>query len=132
MLQCYYRKKRAEYSEKACDVILPKSIFAAAGSTPNLDMKFIQGSLDPVFRADLCIVEIEILCLSRCRNSGGGDGRAECEKNIELRAHIASFYILQSAPDLHLTWIMSDLNLTFGKYEHFSKKPGKYGFIYFC
>ena len=43
---------------------------AAEGSTPNLDMK-VSLSLDPVFRADLCIGEIEILCLSRCRNSGG-------------------------------------------------------------
>ena len=44
-----------------------------AGSTPNLDMK-VSRSLDPVFRADLCIGEIEILCLSRCRNSGGDGG----------------------------------------------------------
>jgi hypothetical protein len=55
-------------------------IFAAEGSTPNLDRK-VSRSLDPVFRADLCIGEIEILCLSRCRNSGGGGG--ECEENIE-------------------------------------------------
>ena len=41
-------------------------IIAAEGSTPNLDMK-VSRSLDPVFRADLCIGEIEILCLSRCR-----------------------------------------------------------------
>jgi hypothetical protein len=67
------------------------SFFAAEGSTPNLDMK-VSRSLDPVFRADLCIGEIEILCLSRCRNSGG-DGRGECEKNIELRAHnLQAFY----------------------------------------
>ena len=57
----------------------------AEGSTPNLD---------PVFRADLCIGEIEILCLSRCRNSGGERrGGGECEKNIELRAHnLQAFY----------------------------------------
>ena len=59
-------------------------MFSAKGSTPNLDMK-VSRSLDPVFRADLCIGEIEILCLSRCRNSGGGGRRGgECEKNIEL------------------------------------------------
>ena len=33
----------------------------------------VSRSLDPVFRADICIGEIEILCLSRCRNSGGGE-----------------------------------------------------------
>jgi hypothetical protein len=51
--------------------------YTTLGSTPNLDMK-VSRSLDPVFRADLCIGEIEILCLSRCRNSGGertGGGR---------------------------------------------------------
>ena len=48
-------------------------IIAAKGSTPNLDMK-VSHSLNPVFRADLCIGEIEILCLSRCRNSAGGGG----------------------------------------------------------
>ena len=56
----------------------------------------VSRSLDPVFRADLCIGEIEILCLSRCRNSGGerrGGGGGECEKNIELRAHnLQAFY----------------------------------------
>jgi hypothetical protein len=46
-------------------------IIAAEGSTPNLDMK-VSRSLDPVFCADLCIGEIEILCLSGCRNSRGG------------------------------------------------------------
>ena len=56
----------------------------------------VSRSLDPVFRADLCIGEIEILCLSRCRNSGGnggGGGGGECEKNIELRVHnLQAFY----------------------------------------
>ena len=48
----------------------------------------VSRSLDPVFRADLCIGEIEILCLSRCRNSGGGGGRTGgVRENIELRAH---------------------------------------------
>ena len=41
-----------------------RRVIAAEGSTPNLDMKVLQSSLDPVFRADLCVVEIEILCLS--------------------------------------------------------------------
>jgi hypothetical protein len=68
-------------------------IIAAEGSTPNLDMK-VSRSLDPVFCADLCIGEIEILCLSRCRNSRGERrGEGECEKNIELRAHnLQAFY----------------------------------------
>ena len=53
----------------------------------------VSRSLDPVFRADLCIGEIEILCLSRCRISGGGTAGGECEKNIELRAHnLQAFY----------------------------------------
>ena len=56
-------------------------------------MKVSQSSLDPVFRADLYIVETSILCLLRCRNSGGGGGRGECEKNIKLRAHdMQTFY----------------------------------------
>jgi hypothetical protein len=41
-----------------------REFIAAEGSTPNLDMK-VSRSLDPVFRADLCIGEIEILCLSQ-------------------------------------------------------------------
>ena len=55
----------------------------------------VSRSLDPVFCAELCIGEIEILCLSRCRNSGGdgGGGGGECEENIELRTHnLEAFY----------------------------------------
>jgi hypothetical protein len=70
-----------------CDRVLPCVVIAAEGSIPNLDMK-VSRSLDPLFCTNLCIGEIEILCLSRCHNSGGvGDGGGECEKNIELRAH---------------------------------------------
>ena len=40
-------------------------IIAATGSTPNFDMlKFLQSSLDPVLRADLCVVKISISRLS--------------------------------------------------------------------
>jgi hypothetical protein len=51
-------------------------MIAAEGSTPNLDMKVLRSSLDPVFRADLCIVEtISCVCpYLRCRNSGGAPG----------------------------------------------------------
>ena len=50
------------YTNLVVHFVMHSSLIAAEGSTPNLD---------PVFRADLCIGEIEILCLSGCRNSGG-------------------------------------------------------------
>ena len=87
--------------------MLVGKFIAAKGSTPNLDMK-VSRSLDPVFRADLCIGEIEILCLSRCRNSGGGGGTAggSARKILNCVHIICKFFTL-------------DL-----KMQYFPKKPG--------
>jgi hypothetical protein len=77
-----------------------------------LTWRFLQSSLDPVFRADLCIVEISIWCRLRGRNSGG-ERTGGVRKNIKLRAHIkfANFLF----PNII-----------------FPKKPSRYGFISFC
>jgi hypothetical protein len=40
--------------EIVVNIMHVKLVIAAEGSTPNLDMKVLQSSLDPVFRADLC------------------------------------------------------------------------------
>jgi hypothetical protein len=67
-----------------------------------LTWRFRQSSLDPVFRADLCIVEISILCLLRCRKSGGNVNPG----GIKLRVHI--FIWLYA----NLFWIWLDAKYT--------------------
>jgi hypothetical protein len=74
------------------------AIIAAAGSTPNLDMRVLQSSLDPVFRADLCIVEISISRLLRCRNSGGERPGGVREKSL-ICVRVACKFIFASFSD---------------------------------
>jgi hypothetical protein len=83
-----------------------------------LTWRFLQSSLDPVFRADLCIVEISILCLSGkmsyFRGGGGTDG-GSARKII-----ICKLFNLESGSEL-----MHNIRT-------FPEKTGMYGFISLC
>ena len=81
--------------EKSRGIGVHKVNLSAAGSTPNLDIRVLQSSLDQVFRADPCFVEISISRLLRCRNSGGGTAGGSARKIFDLRA--SSVQIIQQA-----------------------------------
>jgi hypothetical protein len=73
-----------------------------------LTWRFLQSSLDPVFRADLCIVEISILCLLRCRKMRGGTDGGSARKIL----YCACTYLYGYMQTYSGFWIWLDAKYT--------------------
>ena len=105
-------------------------LIAAAGSTPNLDMRVHSAqSFAPIYV--LSIFDLASVHPLRCRNSGGERRGGGVREKSCMRASCVQFAFCKCK----LFSFFSDFNETDfiqQNYEHFPKKPGKYVFISFC